>query len=183
MSKQAGRTAFPQLYAVEPPWTYLDLQEPEDDEWLPKARYGRGSANDVLRVLRGKKMKTLQNLMNEFGAALQLFDGFGENWHALGECLSYLDEWMPASSYLLIISHPTEILIEEPDQITWLFRTLEEAGQWWSKPIRDNGRFNRGSVPFHTVLRVSPEDTDEALSRFPDIPRLTGVDPFSWTPS
>ena len=51
-------------------------------------------------------MRRLPDLMNEFGAALQFFDGFGENWHALKECLSYLDEWLPATAYVLVVSNP-----------------------------------------------------------------------------
>jgi hypothetical protein len=94
--------------------------------------------------------------MCEFGAALQFFDGFGENWIALEECLEYLDEWMPAQAYVLVVERAEELLSEEqPDQTIALLKTLHDVGEWWSRPIADNERFNRVAVPFHVLLNVS----------------------------
>jgi hypothetical protein len=97
--------------------------------------------------------------MDEFGAALQFFEGFGENWTALGECLNYLDEWLPAHAYILVVEAAEELLLDEQqDQLIALLKTLHDAGEWWSTPITDNGRFNRSSTPFHVLLNVGEND-------------------------
>lgn len=101
-------------------------------------------------------MRTTQALMNEFGAALQFFEGFGENWYALEECLEYLNEWLPADAYVLVVENAEELLQEEqPNQMSALLKTLHEAGESWAKPITDNDRFNRRAIPFHVLLHVS----------------------------
>ncbi len=98
-------------------------------------------------------MRNTESLMNEFSASLQFFDGFGENWHALEECLFYLDEWLPADVYTLVINNSEKLLIEnDAEQMIALLTTLHRSGEWWSKPILDNERFNRKSIPFHTLL-------------------------------
>lgn len=118
-------------------------------------------------------MKTRQALMDEFGAVLQFFEGFGENWYALKECLSYLDEWLPADAYILVVNKCTELLSQDSsDELHWFLQTMREVGDWWSTPITDNGRFNRGSVPFHVVLRCTEEDIAKARERFNDAPVL-----------
>jgi len=101
-------------------------------------------------------MRTVTGLMNEFGASLQFFEGFGENWHALLECLEYLDEWLPAEAYVLVIEGAEELLRDEQSgQTIALLKTLHDAGEWWSKPITDNDRFNRNAIPFHVLLNVA----------------------------
>ena len=111
--------------------------------------------------------------MDEFGAALQFFDGFGENWHALGECLSYLEEWLPGDSYVLVITEPFFVLGDsDEEELQWLLKVLEETGRWWSKPVVDNGRFNRPARPFHTVLQCDEESLVRVQSRFGLLPSL-----------
>jgi hypothetical protein len=70
-------------------------------------------------------MRKKQTLMDEFGAALQFFEGFGENWDALEECLGYLDEWMPASAYVLVIERAESLLADETrDQMNTFLQIL-----------------------------------------------------------
>ena len=111
-------------------------------------------------------MRSLQGLMDEFGAALQFFEGFGENWHALKECLSYLDEWLPADQYILLISNSDQVLVNDPSQLKWLLKTLHEVGQWWLEPITDNESFNRPSKRFKAIFATMPELFDTTLRRF-----------------
>jgi hypothetical protein len=101
--------------------------------------------------------------MNEFAASLQFFDGFGENWYALQECLEYLDEWLPAEAYVRVIENAEELLNEEqPNQMSALLKTLHEVGESWAKPITNNDRFNRRAIPFHVLLNVSESDSSAA---------------------
>ena len=87
-----------ELYKAHPPHVILCPSTGEDERWIPSRLYGRPDVKAAIKVLRGNKMRSRQGLMNEFGAALQFFEGFGENWHALKDCLSHLDEWMPAEA-------------------------------------------------------------------------------------
>jgi len=63
----------------------LDVVSDAEEEWIPAVFYSAGDSQTAVRVLRGKKMRTTPRLMDELGAALQFFYGFGENWHALKE--------------------------------------------------------------------------------------------------
>ena len=104
------KTTLDYLFSVEPPWIYVGSGEPERRKWNPSDFYSREGTNACVRRLRGKKMRTKGGLMDEFAASLQFFDGFGENWHALSECLAYLDEWLPADAYILVVEGAEEVL-------------------------------------------------------------------------
>jgi hypothetical protein len=113
--------------------------------------------------------------MDEFGASLQFFEGFGENWDALDECLDYLDEWIPASAYVLVVEGAEELLQDEDgDQMVAFLKTLHDAGEWWSRPIVDNDPFNRSEIPFHVLLNVG-DNAPTAVDRIVDIARKANV--------
>jgi Barstar (barnase inhibitor) len=160
------------LYSPVPPWIVIHKLDPEHTNLLPTYYYMREGFSPEIKMLRGKKMRTLEGLMNEFGAALQFFSEFGENWHALEECLSYMDEWMPADAYILEISSPEEVLIDDQEELTWFLRVLNDVGEWWSKPVEGNGRFDRKAIPFHVVLRCDESNLLETVKRFPGVPLL-----------
>ena len=152
-------TTLEYLFNVEPPWIYVGCGEPERKKWIPSHFYSCAGIDVCVRRLRGKKMRTKDALMDEFGASLQFFDGFGENWYALLECLCYLDEWLPAEAYVLVVEGAEELLQDEqPDQMAALLKTLHEVGESWAKPITDNDRFDRKGIPFHMLLNVSEND-------------------------
>ena len=146
-------TSYDFLFRVEAPWIYVGVGEPERKSWIPGAFYARSGWNVCVRRLRGSKMRTMQSLMDEFGAALQFFEGFGENWHALEECLQYLDEWITADAYILLIEQADKVLIDAgEDQLDALLAAVQNAGEWWSHAITDNDRFNRPALPFHCLF-------------------------------
>ena len=152
-------TKLDYLFRVESPWIYVGLGEPERKNWFPSHFYSRSGINVCTRRLRGKKMRSTKALMSEFGATLQFFDGFGENWYALRECLECLDEWLPADAYVLVVENAEELLQEErPNQMSALLKTLHETGETWAKPIADNDRFDRREIPFHILMHVSDSE-------------------------
>lgn len=110
--------------------------------------------------------------MDEFGAVFQFFEGFGENWHALNECLCYLDEWLPADAYVLVITDALSVLAQQPAERQWLFRVLTEVAEWWATPIEDNDRFNRPARPFHTVLQCLEPELRAVLELWPGVGQL-----------
>jgi len=148
-------TELDYLFEVVSPFVSLGRGEAGREKWAPSHFYSSPGVEVCARRLRGNKMRTTQALMDEFGAALQLFEGFGENWYALGECLSYLDEWLPADVYVLVVERAEELLVEEAADLRALLKTLDDAAGFWSKPVLGNGRFDRGPVPFHVLLNLS----------------------------
>jgi hypothetical protein len=168
-------TALDYLFQVSPPWISLGIGEPERAKWIPTHFYSRPESAICVRQLRGKKMQSVATLMDEFGAALQFFDRFGENWPALKEGLCYLDEWLPADTYILVIESAEHVLAREnSEQFVAFLRTLHDAGEWWSRPIVDNDRFNRPARPFHVLLNVEPADA-ESVDRIATIAQGAGV--------
>ena len=155
------------LKNTQPPWLGIAIETEEDKKWIPSALYGADTADSIIRELRGHRMQTVPALMNEFAAALQFFRGFGANWHALSECLCYLDEWLPGTSYLLIIDDVSKVLVNErEDELKWLLMVLDDVGKWWSKPITENDRFNREALPFHVMFKCSAEEYADVKTRF-----------------
>jgi len=151
-----SRTSLEYLFQVNPPWIYVGPGEPERAAWNPSHFYSREGLSVCVRRLRGQKMRNTEALMNEFAAALQFFDGFGENWYALEECLDYLDEWLPADAYVLVVESAEELLQESGiGELVSLLKVLDAAGEFWAKPIADGDRFDRPAVPFHVLLNLS----------------------------
>lgn len=154
------------LFRVEAPWIYVGEGEAERKSWIPSYFYARSGMNVCVRRLRGWKMRTEQSLMDEFAAALQFFEGFGENWNALEECLDYMDEWLPADAYILLIERAENLLVDDDEGMAILLRVLQRVGEWWSRPIEDNDRFNRPPRPFHCLF-LGPEF--EGMKRILDV--------------
>jgi hypothetical protein len=158
-------TRWSWLSQVESPWITIGYGEPEGSKIIPSYFYSRPEWGNCVRVLRGWKMRTRSGMMSEFGAALQFFDEFGENYYALEECLEYLDEWLPADGYVLVVHRAEELLVEEPQtELCWLMRTLHEAAEAWARPIEDGDHFDRPARPFHALLLLGVHD-DHALHR------------------
>jgi hypothetical protein len=158
--------AMIELYRAVPPWVIVRASSEEDVTRTPMPRYGRAGVRVEARELRGQRMRSMQGLMGEFAAALQFFDGFGANWRALKESLSYLDEWMPAEVYIVLITSCHELLIDADEQaLRWLIVILNEVGAFWAQPIADGDRFDRGAVPFHTILTCPAHKMREFQAR------------------
>lgn len=169
------RTSHTFLFQTEGPWITIGTGEAERRDFIPPVFYSMPGQTGCVRLLRGWKMKTRQALMDEFAAAFQFFEGFGENWLALGDCLSYLDEWLPADGYVVVIERTEDLLGEEEDeQSVALLKTLDDAGKWWSQAITDNGRHNRPAIPFHALLHVT-DGANNGLERIEELAQKAGV--------
>lgn len=147
------------------PFVLLKVEDEDDRKWLPEHLYKLEGRAVIVRALRGLKMKSVQGFMNEIGAALQFFDGFGENWHAVKDCMVSLREWMPADSYVIVVTNAQEVLTQEVDdkQFHWFIQTMHEVGQFWSSPINDGDIFDRCAIPFHVILRSRSEEGNQQI--------------------
>jgi hypothetical protein len=169
-----SRTALDFLWSPTAPWVYVGPGEAERKNWTPSHFYTHDGADVCVRRLRGWKMRTVGELMSEIGAALQLFDGFGENWYALEESLCYLDEWLPAGAYVIVVEQAEEVLSGDDEQLRALLTTFDAAGEFWSRPVDSPERFEREPVPFHLLLNVSAEHP-EAVAAIAEAAAAEGI--------
>jgi len=157
------------LYLPSAPFVYVDDYTTDGEKLMPGYRYGQPGKNAVIRVLRAEKMENWQGIMDEFGAALQFRAGFqyvGQNTHALEDCLTLLNDWLPGDAYILeILSGHMLLAQEENSDLAVLLRLLNSVGQQWATPIVDNPPNDRPAVPFHVVIKVPPNEMAGFLSR------------------
>lgn len=113
----------------------------------------------AVRVVRGHKMRRLDDLFDEFAAAFQFPHYFGENWPAFYECMTDL-EWLPAQVYLLGISNATTLLLEEsPDRSTFI-RIIGDVCKYWRDEHKLSTRFVQVPVPFHVVFHATQSEIE-----------------------
>jgi Barstar (barnase inhibitor) len=111
----------------------------------------------VVRMIRGKKSQTIDDLFNEVGAALQFPYYFGENWPSFNECIYDLD-WLPGEAYILMFSEANLLLQHESKaDLRVLIRILTEAHENW---IASNQSIpDAGPAPAYSIVfQVAAED-------------------------
>lgn len=133
---------------------------------LAEALHGWRDARLTVRVLRGRKMATDQQLFDEVAAALQFPSYFGENWDALEECLCDLEGMRPEAGYVLVVEDPAQVLASEGDSLRLLVGRLRSAAYEWAKPVAAGEWWDRPPVPFHVVLSIRAEDESEVSARW-----------------
>lgn len=118
-----------------------------------------------VRHVRGKKMRSLRALFDEFAAALQFPYYFGENPNAFNECVRDLSWLRPRSGYVLVITDPEEVLVDSDrkDDLDWLVRTLVRAQGEWAAAVEKGEWWDRPPVPFHVVLQFRGDDSTYGL--------------------
>lgn len=97
-------------------------------------------------VLRGNKMRTEAQALDELSAALQFPYYIGSNWNAVDECINDPD-WMPRAPCVILVSNFSECFEEEPDrlQLKDIFvRLLTTSVDAWQRGL--NGRILRVHV-------------------------------------
>jgi hypothetical protein len=140
------------LYRTVPPWLYtLAASDPETAE-LAYSLEDHPTAKVVVRTLRGKRMKTDEQVFNEASAALQFPWYFGENWPAFDECIADLS-WLPGDVYILIIAQANLVLPGDDEGFRILMRTLASAGQEWSTADPGWVKPVPAARPFHAILQ------------------------------
>jgi hypothetical protein len=97
-------------------------------------------------------MRSVVQVYDEFAAALQFPEYFGENWAAFDECLTDLEWLPPEAGYVVVFTDPLLVLDESPDDFRVLVRTLTSVIQHWAAPIEAGEWWDRDGVPFNVVL-------------------------------
>jgi hypothetical protein len=130
-----------------------------------------GALDLTLRVVRGRKMRSISGLFDEFASALQFPLYFGENRDAFDECIADL-AWLPqAKGIVVVVTEPEEVLAEaNPADLNWLASSLAGAGRTFSEPIALGEWWDRPPVPFHLVFVGDRGSIERALQRWPQPP-------------
>lgn len=137
---------------------------------------GKGSAEAIwswrdsgltVRLIRGRKMRSIEALFNEVAAALQFPHYFGENWPAFGECLADMD-WLPMGAGIaVLVSDPGEVLIDEDEgALATLVRAVDSAAATYAEPIALGEWWDRAALSFHVVLQMPSSGGEEVAARW-----------------
>jgi hypothetical protein len=140
-----------QLMKVETRFRPLLLEG--DDRVLGPAVIGWAESGLTVRVVRGRKMRTLEGLYNEFAAALQFPLYFGKNRDAFYECVAELANLPPGEGYVVTITEPDQVLVDSGvEALGWLAGSLASAAEGWRQTVELGEWWDRPAVPFHVVL-------------------------------
>ncbi len=107
----------------------------------------------IIRIIRGKKSKTLHDFFNEIAAALQFPYYFGENGAAFSECITDLD-WLEGDAYLLLIDDAHAPLQDSEEDFRIFLQYLESANEEWLTPNKYIPR-QRQPTPFHVLFQCT----------------------------
>ncbi|MHC1710584.1 MAG: barstar family protein [Solidesulfovibrio sp.] len=112
----------------------------------------RDNKSRYVAIMRGNRMRTWENFMNEVAAALQFPWYFGENWGALNECINDLS-WLNSDAYVLAITNSEYVLIDSTEKNRSVFgEMLVQTCKDWSLPADEGQWFGRPGRPFHVIL-------------------------------
>ena len=96
-------------------------------------RYRLPELGYVVREVRGAKMPTVEAVFDEFAAAFQFPDYFGENKDAFDECMRDLDEFVGAArGYVVVVRDAAKLLRSEPDELSWFADAIAFYAAEWS---------------------------------------------------
>lgn len=119
------------------------------------------------RVVRGRKMRTLRGLLDEFAAALQFPLYFGQNEDAFNEAIAELETLPTGEGYVVTITEPDQVLADEDAAaLGWLARSLTSAAEEWAEPVDLGEWWDRPAVPFHVVLAGDSAQIERAARRW-----------------
>ena len=156
------------LLALNDDARFLCLEaEPEE---ASEAISGWLDAGLVVRLARGRKMRTWQGLFDEFAAALQFPWYFGENTDAFDECIADLAWLPPQNGYVIVLSEPEQVLIDAgAGALDALVSSLQGAAEQWAAPVELGEWWDRPAVPFHVVLQPTSSDAPAVVKRWTDV--------------
>lgn len=138
-----------------------------DAQAVGSALLGWSAAGLTVRVVRGRKMRSLAELFDEFAAALQFPLYFGENKDAFDECLADLGALRAGEGYVVVVIEPDQVLVDAgATDLRWLCEAMESAGTAWGQPVERGEWWDRPAVPFHVVLAGERTAIDSAARRW-----------------
>lgn len=91
-------------------------------------------AGCLAREVRGRKMRTVAGVYDEFAAAFQFPYYFGENKDAFDECLRDLDEFIgTARGYVVVVRNAALLLDQQPGERDWFADAMRDSAVVWAR--------------------------------------------------
>lgn len=89
--------------------------------------------------LDGKAARDKRALMAALAREMNFPGYFGANWDALRDCLTDLDEFLPAPGWKLVVTDSAEVLGGDAGERAAFLETLDSAALFWRQadPPRD----------------------------------------------
>jgi Barstar (barnase inhibitor) len=125
-----------------------------DGTYLARQWAGRGL---TVKIIRGRKTRTKNALLEEIATAFEFPTYFGKNWDALDECITDLD-WLPsADGYVLYLTSADEVLADESESsIRTFVSVLNYAVREWATEVALGEPWDRPPTAFSVVLQAEP---------------------------
>lgn len=144
---------------------FVEVEKSEFDNLLNLYRLDEDKKNVVV-LLRGAKMKSVESMFAEFASSLQFPSYFGENWNSFDECINDLD-WLPGDNYILGINDIQDLLVNEnKKKLSFLIEILNKACQEWGMPKDIGKEWGREAKPFHFLLQYNERNENLVKKRF-----------------
>jgi hypothetical protein len=152
------------IQSREPPFFHVLVGDLKDLANYHARLRLKAESGVVMRLLRGEDMSDSRLFFVEIAAALQFPLYFGKNINALAECLGDLDDWLPASAYVLVISQAMSVLKEEAgEDFVAFFRLLADVSKEWAVGTLPGANWERKPTPFHVVLHANAEEANSLV--------------------
>ncbi len=117
----------------------------------------------VVREVRGRSMRTVAGVLDEFAAALQFPYYFGGNRDAFDDSLRDLDDRLgPARGYVIAVRDADQLLADAPEQRSWFDSAMTDAADYWARRGVVFRVVLQGAVPPASATASLVFDTREA---------------------
>lgn len=110
---------------------FADIEGEPVLEGGPRALAAAQESGLLLVRLEGRRVPDKRALMAALAREMRFPAYFGANWDALRDCLTDLDEFLPAPGWLLVVADSAELLKGEPGERAAFLETLASAALFW----------------------------------------------------
>lgn len=148
--------------SLEPPYFHILVGDRADfGQCAYWYNYCSGGQH-VVRTVRGTKMRSVDDLFDEFAAAFQFPGYFGQNWPAFDECMSDL-EWLPAQGYIVMIYEAALLLSDDIlDRPTFARIMFDVCKHWVTAPHSYTPSLLK-PIPFHVLFHALEPEVEPIL--------------------
>jgi hypothetical protein len=147
--------SWQEMATLSGPWAYFVACSERD---MDNHAYWQSStvSSVLVRVVRGRRCGSPEQLFQEWAAALQFPYYFGHNWDALHECIRDL-EWLPANGYIIVATHIEDVLTDYADDFEYFIDYLRDTAQDWAS--------RKIPAPFRVVFHCRASNEHRAWLR------------------